>query len=392
MNGRLRSSIALMAGLLICTQVCNAQDSTTRVKKVHLKGYQKYMTVGINPGNLDAFTGEQLLHNRIDGTWDITKGLKLNAGLRTRLFYGELVKTIPDFGTYISRGANDYWDLDALLIDRKGMVVHTVLDRFYAEYRIGKWDLSAGRQRINWGVATLWNPNDLFNAYNFTDFDYEERPGSDGFRVTYYQNWNTSFEIAGKAADHFDESVLAGRAKFGIGSFDVQLITGNYYDSFVAGGGFAGNLFNGSLRGEISAFTPYHATDSVPVSFTLEYQRSTAWNLVYTFGGLYNSEGAERSVLGLVNFEPSASNIYPYTYSAFVQGTYAASALINCGLAVVYSFNERHPLFFSPTFTYSAAQNFDIDLVSQIVAEKPAESRPFQSNFQSFYLRFKLSY
>ncbi len=388
---RMVKYLEISFGLLLFANMAFGQD-TTQVKRFHLKGYQKFMTVGINPGDLDQFTSEQLLHNRLDARWDVTKHIQLNAGLRTRLFYGELVKTIPNFGEFISRGANDYWDIDLLPIDRKGLVIHTVLDRLYGVYSHGEWELAVGRQRINWGISSLWNPNDLFNTYNFTDFDYEERPGSDAVRLTWYKNWNTTFEVAGKLADNFDESVLAGRAKFGFKGYDIQITAGNYFDSFTLGGGFAGNLFNGSLKGEISYFTPYESSLDKAISATLEYQRSTSFNLLCSFGGLYNSNGQDKSILNLINFEPTAANLYPYVYSAFVQGSYTIGSLSTCGLAMVYSFNSRHPMFLSPTFTYSAAQNLDIDFVSQITVENLAENKPYESNFQSFYLRFKYSF
>lgn len=385
------SRLFFLISLLLIAKMAVGQDSTA-LGKIHLRGYQKFMTLAVNPGNLDQVTGEQFLHNRLDARWDISKNIELNAGLRTRLFYGELVKLTPNFGDFVSRGANDYWDLDLLPVDRKGLVLHTVLDRLYGVYSRSDWELALGRQRINWGIATLWNPNDLFNAYNFTDFDYEERPGSDALRLTWYKNWNTSFEVAGKLADTFDQSVLAARAKFGIKTFDIQLVAGNYFNTFNLGGGFAGNLFNGSLKGEASYFIPYDGKSDYSFSATLEYQHSTNFELIYTFGGLYNSEGTEKSIENLVNFEPTAANLYPYEFSAFVQATYTISALTNCGMAAVYSFNALRPLFFSPTFTYSAAQNFDIDFVGQITAEKPDDSKPFGSRFQTFYLRFKLSY
>lgn len=368
-----------------------AQDSAN-VNKFHLRGYQEYMSIGINRGNLDQFSSQQLLHNRIDARWDITKNIALYAGLRTRLFYGDLVKTIPDFGAFISRDANDYWDLDALPVSRKGLVVHSVFDRLYGVFSHGDWVLTVGRQRINWGVATLWNPNDLFNAYNFTDFDYPERSGSDALRLTWYKSWNTVFEIAGKFAPSFEESTLAARAKFGFKTYDIQLIAAQYHRSIMIGSGFAGNFLNGSLRGELAYFSPYESSRDNAFTATIEYQRSTAFNLIYTFGGLYNSNGQKNTILALVFFQPTAANVYPYTYSAFVQGIYTIKSLTTCGLAVVYSINSRHPLFVSPSVTYSAAQNLDIDFVSQITAEKITNRNPFTSRFQSFYLRFKYTF
>ena len=59
-----------------------------------------------------------------------------------------------------------------------------------------KWELTLGRQRINWGVNLAFNPNDLFNAYSLIDFDYQERPGSDAIRFQYFTNELSSFETA----------------------------------------------------------------------------------------------------------------------------------------------------------------------------------------------------
>jgi hypothetical protein len=62
----------------------------------------------------------------------------------------------------------------------------------YLDYTAGKWQFRVGRQRINWGVNLVWNPNDVFNSFSYFDFDYEERPGSDAVRVQYYTGTTSS--------------------------------------------------------------------------------------------------------------------------------------------------------------------------------------------------------
>lgn len=370
----------------------HGQDST-RVDKFHLKGYMKFLSVGINSELLNTFLSEQYFHNRLMAEWEPVKNLEVHAALRARFFYGSLLKVIPGFGESISKNANDYFDLDWLIIDNEKYTFHTVLDRLYIQYNISKWEIAAGRQRINWGIATLWNPNDVFNIYNFTDFDYEERPGSDALRITWYKNWNTSVEVAAKMADSLQASVIATRVKFGIGTYDIQGILGNYYDNLAIGGGFAGNLWNGSLKGEFTFFLPWEGKDKdLTFAGTVEYQRFTSFDLFYTVGFLYNSTGTGQSIVNLFTYQPSAQNIYPYKYSAFIQGTYTITPLLTSGLAVVYSFNENHPMFISPTITYSAAQNFDVSLTGQIMAENSASGKPYKSPLQAFYLRFKYSF
>lgn len=380
--------------LLLCFISWNIKgQDTTGADKFDLKGYMKFLSVGINSNITNQFLSEQYLHNRLEAKWKPIKNLEINAALRTRLFYGELVRLIPNFGENISKDANDYFDLDLMVIDNDNLKLHTVLDRLYIQYNIGKWEIAAGRQRINWGMATLWNPNGIFNTYRFTDFDYEERPGSDALRITWYRKWNSSIELALKMADAFDESVMAARVKFGLGTFDVQGIVGNYYRDAALGGGFAGNLWKGSLRGEFTFFIPWYASeDEVNFSGTIEYQRSTQYDLMYTFGFLYNSMGDVQSVANLFNYQPSAQNLYPYKFSVFARGAYTITPLLSCGLAAVYSINKHHPAFFSPAISYSAAQNFDVNLTGQILAEKRDSGHGYHSPLQAFYLRFKYSF
>lgn len=377
-------------GLLATTG--NGQDSTD-VKKFQLSGYVKFMALGINSTNPDALLDEQFFHNRLEAKWAPLPHLEINAALRTRLIYGDLVKLTPQYGNLLSQSANDYFDFDRLFVDNQKIILHSVFDRLYVQYSFGNWELAAGRQRINWGITTLWNPNDLFNTYRFTDFDYEERPGSDALRVTWYRSWNSSVELAMKMADSFDESVMAMRVKFGLGAYDIQGVLGNYYKDIAIGGGFAGNLQGGSLRGEFSWFIP--RTENNPglrFTGTAEYQRSTRFNLFYTIGFLYNSEGGEQSILNLFNYNLSAQNLYPYSYTVFVQSSYDINPLLNCGLAVVYSINKVHPAFISPTLTYSAAENFDLSLTGQITAERILHTPKYHSPLQAYYLRFKYSF
>ncbi|HQU58464.1 MAG TPA: hypothetical protein PLU64_04690, partial [Saprospiraceae bacterium] len=193
---------------------------------------------------VDTFLQDNLIHNRINTTWFINNELKLRADLRTRVFYGDLVKANPDYGKQVDNANNDYFDLSVVLLDANSWVVHTMLDRLYLEYIKGDWEVRLGRQRINWGISTVWNPNDIFNAFSFTDFDYEERPGSDALRIKRYTGFASSVELAVRMFDNFDEAVIAGMWKFNKGTYDFQVLGGYARQDLVLGGGWAGNLGN----------------------------------------------------------------------------------------------------------------------------------------------------
>ena len=95
--------------------------------------------------------------------------------IRNRIFYGEQVKQIlilekSSINTMVIQSF-------AFMDQRRIFVAQSVIDRMLIQYSDEKWDITIGRQRINWGINNIWNPNDIFNAYNFLEFDYEERPG-----------------------------------------------------------------------------------------------------------------------------------------------------------------------------------------------------------------------
>ncbi|MEZ4988106.1 MAG: hypothetical protein R2795_24270 [Saprospiraceae bacterium] len=150
--------------LLLLVSFLPAQE-TVPPNRLVLSGYVKQLQSGnffnasfpdLHRGVLvDTFLMDNLLHQRLNGTWIATEKWSIHGGFRTRLFYGEVVKANPIYGQQIDGGSNDWWDLSALWLDNKSIIGHTVVDRLYAEYLHENWEIRAGRQRINWGISTV---------------------------------------------------------------------------------------------------------------------------------------------------------------------------------------------------------------------------------------------
>ena len=141
-----------------------------------LNGYvtnmQSFMFQFLN----DNWTIDHLIHNRLNFRWNNkSDNFKVALELRNRLIIGESVSATPEYAKMIDTD-NGFVKLSDNLSKGNSYVLNSKIDRAYIDYTKDKLQLTIGRQRINWGQCFTWNPNDLFNAYSFFDFDYVEKP------------------------------------------------------------------------------------------------------------------------------------------------------------------------------------------------------------------------
>lgn len=345
------------------------------------------------PGN-KLMTNDFLLHNRLNFKWFPAANLTFTAEVRNRIFWGDQVRFATLLGQNyldgINAGSDDFFDWSAGYQNNNGYALHTTLDRFYAEYFKNDWEVRLGRQRINWGIGTIWNPNDIFNAYNFTDFDYEERPGSDAVRIRRYLGTNSGIEIAARAAKEWSDFTGAALFKFHTGTYDWQVLAGVTENNTVLGGGWAGNLGNASFKGEAAWFRGLEDSPENSVAITMGIDYTLESQLYINGGFLFNSEGSTgQPVTEIFAFELSARNLYPYRYAVLMQAGYPFTPLLNGALVMVYSPGKAHAMFVNPVLTYSLAQNWDLDLVGQLLFQK---AEKYESPVQAGFLRIKWSF
>lgn len=370
-----------------------AQSDTTNSEtpsKWFSKGYVKYLHTAYYLKPLDNLLTDQLIHHRWNVRYYPHQHWTLRAEWRNRIFYGEVVKLNSSFVDQVAEANDDFFDLSAVPIRNRQLVMHTMLDRLSVEYQRGLWEVRVGRQRINWGIHTLWNANDIFNTFSFTDFDYEERPGSDALTVRRYYSSSGSVEMAVRAAHRWSATTAGLLWRFNRWQYDFQLLAGYAAPYGVGGLGWAGHLGQLGWKGEWSYFTANDQNNSEI------FTGSTGWDYVFPSGlftqaGLfYNNRGSVNTpVSGLFQFRISPWSLYPYRWATYLSAAYPLSPLINTSLALVYSPVQSHPLFFNPGMTISAGTNWDIDVVGQILFNR---EQNFTSPIQAFFLRLKYSY
>ncbi len=346
----------------------------------------------------DTLWYDNLTHNRLNLAWYPNNEFTVYVEMRNRIFLGSSVKNLPNYGELIDNN-NDFFTLSNNIVANNQVVINLMFDRLYMQWVKNNWEVKLGRQRINWGVNLAWNPNDWFNAYSFFDFDYEERPGSDAVRVTYYTGVASSVEIAAKIADSPDDFVAAGMYKTNKNKYDIQLLGGLAQGDLALGTGWAGNLELGSIKGELTYFIPVIETSantnflSNPVNGdyildgsgnrikqsdryttmflgTVSMDYSFANSLYINGSVMYNSIGQYDANLFGVSLEQqfggfTVRDLSPYPWSSFVQATYQITPLLFAGGAIMF-YPGTNNFFINPLLTLSLAQNLDIDVVSQL--------------------------
>ena len=356
--------------ILISSNYSFSQDSEEpeKEKKYSLQGYVKDMATFIFME--DSTLIENLVHNRLNFEWFPTDNFTLHVGMRNRVFTGGRVKADSIFAESIDTN-NDYLNMSITWVDRDNLVIHSVFDRAYLEWIAGDWEITLGRQRINWGTNVAWNPNDLFNAYSFFDFDYEERPGSDALRVVRYLGVASSVETAVTIADSVEAMVTAGMFRFNKWNYDFQVIGGIAKGDVALGGGWAGNLKTAGFKGEFTYFIPFAERPGIDNAFAASAGIDYSFkNGVYVLGSyLFNSDGGKSLAPGQMflfsNQQLSARSLIPFKHSALLMGTYQFHPLMNANLSAM-TFPGSTAMFVNPGLTFSLTQSLDFSAIGQL--------------------------
>lgn len=369
-----------------------AQDSTRAQRNWAVNGFVKDL-VNLNlPEGWTPATYTNLIHNRLNAKMDFNSQWMARVEVRNRLFFGTQIKELPGFGQFINQ-YNGFFNLSRLWVNNQSMVAHSVIDRAFLQFANTRWNIRMGRQRINWGINTIWNPNDIFNAYNFLDFDYEERPGNDAVRIQRFFSNQSQMELAYKLGKDKNDHIAALLYKINIYNIDFQALSGVYRTDYVVGGGWAGNVKDAGFKGEVSYFHPRNNTldTSGTVSLSLMVDKTYKGNWYLSAGGLYNSQPANNfgGNTGIFSSNISAKSLFPFRFNFFTSIAKTLSPLLNFTISVLYA-PDYHTLILFPALSYNLATNIDLDLTTQSFFTDLNEA--YKMRGAAFYLRGRWSF
>ncbi|HLF53075.1 hypothetical protein [Flavobacterium sp.] len=376
---------------LFCSSIV-AQTDSTKTPWIELNGYIKDIQNTYFIQKIDSNASVNLIHNRLNFKFNISSKISGRLEIRNRIFYGEQIKLTPDFGKTINQ-YNGLLNLSHLWIDKKSFVAHSVIDRILIQYGDEKWDIKIGRQRINWGINNIWNPNDIFNAYNFLDFDYEERPGNDAVRIQRNLKNNSVLEFAYRPGKNKDEHTTAFLYKFNKWKYDFQFLGGIYQTDYVVGGGWAGNIKEAGFKGELSYFIPKRNTldASETFSFSIMADQTFKNDWYISLAGLYNSNPTNVFAANgsFYNTNLSAKSLFPFRYNLYTSIMKTISPIASFNFSFIYS-PEKNTVIIVPVYAWNVATNFDLDFTAQSFFAN--QNNSYKNLITEIYIRGRWSF
>jgi hypothetical protein len=372
-----------------------AQDEP---KKLELSGYISNMQSVQFEDIKGLWINDNLIHNRLNFDWYVSDKLTFKMGVRNRIFTGESLKLIPNYGEFIGDSELGIMDLNWNVINEQSVILNTNIDRLYFQYQTDKFSATVGRQRINWGKAFAWNPNDIFNAYSFFDFDYVERPGSDAVRLEYYTGMVSSIELAAKI-DKNEDITAAALWRFNKWNYDFQALAGILNSrEYALGGGWSGAIKNLDFKGE---FTYLHPKDNISEttgqfigSVSTAYTFPNSFNLMFEF--LY-SDIPEGGISDFYEYyyQPLSVKTLSFTeYNIFGQASYQITPLLMGTVSCMY-YPKIRGYFIGPTFDYSFTDNLFASIVVQTFSGEMKDPITLENNRMNAtyaFLRLKWSF
>jgi hypothetical protein len=268
--------------------------------------------------------------------------------------------------------------------------MHTNIERLNINYTSAGLNIKIGRQRVNWGITGTWNPNDIFNAYNFLDFDYEERAGIDGVKVQYVLENTQGIEIAYANTGKKTEQIVALKYFMNKLNYDLQFIAGSFKNRLTAGAGWAGYIMDAGFKGEIQYFSPMKGNKGqVNIAIEGDYMFNNGW--YFNLGFLYYNGGLSGSITewNQIDLKLSPENLMPTKWNSIISVSKEINPLLSMSWSVLYS-PRSNMLILYPSLQYNLATNLDLNVFWQsYLAELNTD---FQAVNHQGFVRLKWSF
>ncbi len=302
---------------------------------------------------------------------------------------------------------NGFTNLSRDYISKQNFFASADVDRLYLDWSHEDWQITAGRQRIAWGSALVWNITDFFNPFNILDFDYEEKPGNDAVRIQYYTGPTSQFDVAFAPSKDKRKQMAAARYVFNIFEYDFNILAAWQEEKQRYGMNWSGNLAGAGFRGEVVYIKPdlkFFAPWLTPRQSSLLIQKifdTPYWNAVlsldYTFANsfylhteyLYNELGVTKNS-ALRQFEIlQTGELGPARHSLFFEAAYDLTPLLRADYFVLFNPGD-HSQISVPSLQYSLSDNWGLYALAFLSSGKSASQ--YGGYPAQYFCRLKFSF
>lgn len=330
--------------------------------KWDLNGYVNYRINGYFVQDEKDYS-EQSIQQRFNYEYRFSPYVSFNAGMRNRLIYSDVVEE-AGYSESFDHDAG-YMDLSTNLLEEDKILVNSQFDRLYLTWQRNDWLIRGGRFRINWGMSTIWNPNDIFNTYSVYDTDYVERPGTDGFLIRQKLNYASGFELVISPAKNQEQNGYAGRYYFNYDGWDAQILAGRANQDNVVGIGFSGSVNDAGVRGETSFFKPANEgvttekDNTVISSLELDYSFTSQRNWGIKTGVLHTSDPyMPDSSVTYLSQSLSVRTLSFTEFTGYAEVGFDLTSLNRSSLSAIYY--QEQSLYLCYTNRYSLSDNWQL--------------------------------
>lgn len=372
MNRKIFLTVVMMASLILLKgqepgSVLPEEDNGSQgADWLTAGGYASWLHTAMFEKSSDDWINSSMLHNRLNFKAYAGSRTTFALEIRNRFVTGDMVRFDPAYVPGLS--ADPGWaDLSWNISKGSSYVVNMMVDRAYVDYTAGRLQVRAGRQRINWSQAMIWNPNDIFNTYSFFDFDYVERPGSDAIRLTYSTGPSSSVETAVKV-DGSNRITAAALGRFSVLNTDIQFLAGVTDDEFfTVGTGWSGAIGSVSVRGEATLFSPLRGTAGGESNLiaTAGIDKAFSDKVTTLVQVMYSSNPVDLTgFTDLYGGGLTARQLAFSKFSAAGQVSYSPLPLLSISLSAIW-FPDLDGYYAGPSVDISLAENVDFALLWQ---------------------------
>jgi hypothetical protein len=343
-------------------------------------GYVKSLTTLSAADDRQQWDGSLRLRIKTEATYRDFLTLTLHYEIAS--VFGESFSN-PAYRSAALRDPDRFANLSWPIADGSDYVVSHTLDRAYLTIRAKRLTFLVGRQRIAWGAARFISPLDLFNPFDPTAVDKEEKRGTDALVTEVSLGQFTGMSMVFAPTLFMDDASYAARFYTNLFDYDFSIMAGRFSDREVYGLDFSGQVGSVAVWGEAAWYIEddaarYAVADpSSPFGFSLRESRRqylrAALGAQYVFPNTlsflveyyYNGKGESRK--DYYNWEAVLDGSEPVLAQNYLFSTvgYEITPLLAGTFSTLYNIDDGSVLL-APSVDYSLTENLYLTLGAQV--------------------------